>query len=104
MFSSIAGRQTRGSRARNQLIPGPANGSCQDPFRSMVWRGSIWRGFWTHPLDRISFASYSSAVTDLVRFPAGRAAGSHGPVITAVAALVCLLIVGAGHADAEPPS
>ena len=43
-------------------------------------------------------------MTDLIRFPAGRAAGSHGPVITAVAALVCLLVVGAGHADAEPPS
>ena len=60
--------------------------------------------FWTHPLDLISLPSYSSAVTDLIRFPAGRAAGSHGPVITAVAALVCLLVVGAGHVYAEPPS
>ena len=74
-------------------------------IRSDQWFGVARFGgvFWTHPLDRISWPSYSCAVTDLVRPPAGRA-GSHGAVITAAAALVWLLVVGAGLADAEPPA
>ena len=42
-------------------------------------------------------------MTDLIRSPAGRA-GLDCAVITATAVLVWLLVVGAGHADAEPPS
>src|SRR5271156_1242836 len=86
------------------MISGPKNQSGKDRLRSMVWRGSIQRGF-SGPAGWTEFLSHRmrAVVTDLTRPPAGQA-DVHGVPIAAAAILLWLLVVGAGLAHAKTPA